>query len=247
MPKDFSQDGASGAVGGNPATATNTGSSGTDLSSAEQQWINSGYTGVDPQLSADVSTVNSGGTLTPTSYNIGGGKQAYGNFSYSNQATPTNNYQSGGLYFANKANADAYYANQQIPMMFEDGGEVPGGALGNDLDDGSGGDFGDSISQALKTVNDALNYGRQLHGLTQGSQQSSQQGSTQVADSTSPLPRAPASQSDTGIPATRPFPRLDPLPNAFGKRRVSDASGGQSGSDDQASNQQGIPDEEEAA
>lgn len=128
---------------------------------------------------------------------------------------------------------------------FEDGGEVGADAPGYNDPGLGGGDFTVRINQAIATVNNALSYGRKLNGLGDGGG-----GEYQVAGN---IPAVPASQSESGVAPTRPFPRLDPLPTPFGKRtpggqRTSDAGEQeQSGSGATASNQYGIPEDDEEA
>lgn len=97
-------------------------------------------------------------------------------------------------------------------LGFEDGGAVPedddtdpnatdpqGSAMGASLQS--------SINSAMKSVQDALSYGRQLHGLGGGQQQASR------------MPAQPGNQSESGAPRQQPMPGpLPPTSNPFGKR-----------------------------
>lgn len=113
-----------------------------------------------------------------------------------------------------------------MPLLFEDGGEVPG-ADGN----GTGSDMGDLIALALSSVDQGLDYGRKKHGLTGNQQQASM----------TRMPAVPGSPSDSGIPRPQPAPGpLPPTSNPFGKRQQF--SQNDQDSDDQPG---GIPDNDE--
>lgn len=107
-------------------------------------------------------------------------------------------------------------------LAFEEGGAVP-----TDEDDDSdpnatdpqgsalGASLQRSINDAMKTVQDALSYGRQQHGLG-GSGAGQQQASR--------MPMQPGNQSESGQPRQQPTPGpLPPTSNPFGKR--ADAEG----------------------
>lgn len=230
VPKDFSEDGAGGWSGGgltaDPAT------------SAPDAWA-SAAAGAPSAPAAPAGIEGNGSSV--------GGADTY-HVPYSTTSGGGFTYNSGGKYYRNAAdaqNAGVYgallgggYANAApsgstagtpvaglpggtnggwggggLASMFEDGGEVPdGGGLEGD----GGGDQNDptgmqsSINEALKTVDDALSYGRKLHGFSDDG------GGQQTAGN---IPAAPASQSESGLPQDRPFPRLDPGANPFGRRQ----------------------------
>lgn len=85
--------------------------------------------------------------------------------------------------------------------MFEEGGPV------EDSEGSTGTELGDLLALALSSVKAGLAHGRQKFGLVQ-----------QAGLRRSGMPAVPATQSESGIPPERPFPRLEPTPNPFGKR-----------------------------
>ncbi len=256
VPKDFSQDGAVGASGlsGNPATSS------TDAWAAQQ----AGAPGSSRLQTSGIPTEGDGRVV--------GGANTW-QVPYSTSANDQFGYASNGRYYRDAGSAQNAAAYGQ---MFEDGGSVPGGS-GLDADGDYDGDMPNDptgmqarINQALQTVDNALSYGRKLHGLSDkydqmdnnqmGRWRSPIEGGNRPGSNTPELdngknmssqmagniPAQPAPQSESGIPPQRPFPRLDPTANPFGKRgpqKMADA-----GEDQGQPEDQGIPtDEEEAA
>lgn len=191
MAKDFSEDGAFGAVGGTGAPAATT-------SAPTQSFENNDSGGM---------LLSTGGTSRlPQGYDYYAGGALNGMWNSWDKG-PTLGVHGGpnsqaARYMAGSPNMDT--------IMFEDGGGVP-----DDAGDGMNG-FQSRVNVALATVDNALSYGRRLHGL----QTPDAAGEQKLAGN---IPAAPASQSESGAPPQRPFPRLDPAPNPFGKRRMSDA------------------------
>lgn len=216
-PKDFAQDGAYGASVSNPASAAAQPSAQNDSTGWSPIGDNPNYIGNNEQLA-------SGGDASWTpeanlpNYVPGAGLGApVTNTAPASAGQPTS---AGTGYGGWSGGSDASSPSSVLGYMFDDGGSVPGG----DFDDGDGDDDSQNspTNAALQTVQQALDYGRQLHGLTGDNQQ--------VAGN---MPTAPASQSNSGIPSDRPFPRLSPTTNPFGKRggsngnNTADAGGAQ--------------------
>lgn len=99
-------------------------------------------------------------------------------------------------------------------LAFEDGGAIPDGDEDSDPNatDPQGSALGASVQRsidsAMKTVQDALSYGRNLHGLGSGGDQQA-----------SRMPMQPGNQSESGVPREQPMPGpLPPTKTPFGKR-----------------------------
>lgn len=133
---------------------------------------------------------------------------------------------------------------QQVPtspsavgLAFADGGAIPG-ADGDEDDtdpnatDPQGSALGQSmqtsINAAMQTVQAALSYGRNLHGLGGGDQQAAA------------MPMQPGNQSNSGAPRQQPMPGpLPPTANPFGKR--ADAGGAIDEGSDQTAAMPSVP------
>lgn len=91
-------------------------------------------------------------------------------------------------------------------FMFAQGGEVEGADEQFGFDPmASQGDLVERLAAARATVKGAMDFGRKQNGLEQ-------------LAGLNRMPTVPASQSESGIPPERPFPRLEPTKNPFGKR-----------------------------
>lgn len=111
-------------------------------------------------------------------------------------------------------------------FSFAQGGAIDDGEGDPNATDPQGSMMGSSlqrsINQALSTVNNALSYGRKLHGIGGGGG-GSQGEAIQTAGA---MPTIPGTQSESGAPRERPAPgALPPLANPFGKRASNDGAG----------------------
>jgi hypothetical protein len=237
MPKDFSEDGASGAVGG----AANTANLGN-------------------------------GTFTPTPAEMGNGALAPDGWGgvWNEPHNDLTDQQAMSEYGAGA------FGNGALGLMFDDGGVVPDqdpnddGGQPPDPNADMNGQVNDRIALALTSVDSALQYGRNKHGLPADSgmnEGSSQQAAAmpmipgnqsetpgpykpqqpQPQKMAANMPAAPASQSESGAPRQLPAPGpLPPTSTPFGQRqgqpygRVADNS---DGDDDTPT----IPSDEETA
>lgn len=248
MPKDFSEDGASGAAGGAAGTAN----------------LGNGTTGFD----------TSNGALAPNGFGgvWEGGSQAPGLSPNEMAGGALNGF--GGVWDQNPSMSDANSNGQNF--MFDDGGTVPDqdpnddGGQPADPNAGLNGAVNDRIALALTSVDSALQYGRTKHGLPGDSgmdegtgQQAANMPTIPGNQSNTPgpyvpqqkpqpqqmaanMPASPAGQSESGVKPLQPAPGpLPPTSTPFGQRqgqpygRVADASG-----DDDTPT---IPTEEETA
>ncbi len=254
MPKDFSQDGASGAVGGAANTA-NLGN-GTQQISPQQAAIDFGAGALGNGALAPQGWGGEYGSSpmsdAQASQQFGSGALAGGNLSLM--------FEDGGI-VPDDPSADPY----------ADGGQP------QDPNGEQDGSINDRIALALTSVDSALAYGRQKNGLPADGGMDEGNGSQQAAampmipgnQSETPgpyvpqrpkpqqmaanMPAAPASQSDSGVKPIQPQPGpLAPTSNPFGQRqgqpygRVADAAGGQS-QDTNDDDTPTIPTDEETA
>lgn len=122
---------------------------------------------------------------------------------------------------------DRNFSSQQAPqprMAYAQGGAIdtdegavdPMGAMGG---------VGD-LSQALASVQNALSFGRKLHGL--GGEEEG--GAIHTAGR---MPAVPGNQSESGAPRPQPMPGpLPPTSNPFGKRAEAEPEPDQGGAID---------------
>jgi hypothetical protein len=88
----------------------------------------------------------------------------------------------------------------------------PDGALGAPM--------GNGVTDALSSVEAALAYGRNLHGLG-GAGTTQTPGGGEEPRQAANMPAIPPSQSESGIPRPQPFGTLPPTKNPFGKRMAA--------------------------
>jgi len=102
--------------------------------------------------------------------------------------------------------------------FFADGGAVGDDSGIEDSDDSSTAQpmGGFDPSAALDIVDQALGYGRQLHGL--GGAGNDEAIPEQDTAGLTRMPAVPGNPSDSGIPKPQPFGTLPPTSNPFGKR-----------------------------
>ncbi len=190
-PKDFSQDGAFGAGGGSPGQQTG----GTSVSDFGRP-ASPAASGVDIPPDDTVAAPRKGYAGLSGSYPVFGGA-----------AVLPYSFADGGLV----TDSDG-----------DDDGDTPGGDgdQDNQTPDHTD-DFQQRINAALETVDNALSYGRKLHGLSGGQQ-------TAAA-----MPMIPGTQSESGIPPKRPTPppakmaaAMPAVPgNPYGQQREQPAPG----------------------
>jgi len=89
-----------------------------------------------------------------------------------------------------------------------DDGETPGGDQTSGTPDHTD-NFQQRVNAAIATVDNALSYGRKLHGL----------GGAQ--DMAGNMPMIPGNQSESGLPPRRPQPRPQPRPQQVAGRMPS--------------------------
>jgi hypothetical protein len=90
-------------------------------------------------------------------------------------------------------------------FMFAAGGEVGANEQFGFDPMAAQGDLIERLAAARATVTQALQFGRKQNGLEQ-------------LAGLNRMPTAPGNQSESGAPRERPFPRLEPTQNPFGKR-----------------------------
>lgn len=188
MPKDFSEDGASGAIGGSAGTAN----------------LGNGTTGFN----------TSNGALAPNGFGgVFGGKQIsdaqaeqqYGAGALAGGAL--NGF--GGQFDQNPSTSDAN--SNGLNFMFDDGGVVPeqdpndDGGQPADPNASMNGQVNDRIALALTSVDSALQYGRTKHGLPGDSGMDEGPGQQAAA-----MPMIPGNQSETPGPykPQQPNPKM---------------------------------------
>lgn len=176
-PRDFSTDGAFAAAPGaipgvtmndpGPGSATPVGSGGSILQSGG---MGGGGGGTDLLPSSAPPAANPGlasgyggfGSPAPAPAAPGGihsiGGSGFGPFA---TPSPGGNDTPGGITSA---------PGGRLGMMFAGGGSVPDGSDGSIASHGVGPNFQQDIAKAMDTVDQALAYGRKLHGLPSGDQ-----------------------------------------------------------------------------
>lgn len=215
MARNFSEDGAVGAgqvpsgnFGEGPASGTNSTLSGFSNNDSGM------FGGSDPSAPGISNTFNGqadGGAAYNPSTGMVSGSDAYGRSATGHSPVSGDTGQIG---LAQTSTGDHGFFGEMNPagLSFADGGAIPegdeddpnatdpqGSALGQSLQN--------SINAAMQSVQQALSYGRNLHGLGGGQQEAAA------------MPSVPGNQSESGIPRERPMPGpLPPTSTPFGKR-----------------------------
>lgn len=178
MPKDFSEDGASGALGGAAGTAN----------------LGNGTTGFNTSNGA-LAPNGFGGVFSGNQISDAQAEQQYGAGALSGGAL--NGF--GGAWDQNPSQSDANSSG--LNFMFDDGGIVPDdpnsdGGQPTDPNASINGPVNDRIALALTSVDSALQYGRNKHGLPGDSGMDEGGGQQQAAN----MPMIPGNQSETPGP-----------------------------------------------